>query len=391
MFLFISISIFFQSISLHYLGDKNVEKLLFSSTNQLQKIEQCKDDCVSIEVNKRKVKLILKSQGESVEKNYDFSKNKVSEEQFADLLRLKIILFRKEYKEKIENRFINLIKYELETKIKSELEIKMKADLEEKINLELEKKVKSIQSELENKISLNLNDKQKENLKIELNKIKLKLKEELKKELEEELQNKIEKNLKITLKTELDSKLSEAKKKLKKDIKLELKNEQLKKQYSDFMVAGNINLGIKRDKVAGGLLLEYKDVSNKNIISYSLSYLMRTEGELSKATTNFILLQIAMGRKFNIYKNIEMELTLGGFSSIVNLLDSSDNWFFAWETTGGLLGSLNTSILITPKWGFTFKTDLFIFLVNYRNTDNDGLYGNKKMSISFSIGGFVRF
>jgi len=143
----VSMMIIFQSISLHYSGDENTKKLLFSGTNQFIQVSNCKDNCVSIDVKDRKVTLTLKSQGESIKQKYDFSKNKVSEAQFADLLRLKIILFKKEYRKKIERRFIHLLKSEIETKIKYGIESKIKIELEEeiktKIKPQLEEKIKS--------------------------------------------------------------------------------------------------------------------------------------------------------------------------------------------------------------------------------------------------------
>jgi len=407
MFLLISLSILFQTISLHYVGDKKIENLLFSGSNQFKMIEECNENCVSITVNKKKVTLILKSQGESIKKKYDFSKETLSPAQYADLLRLKIILFRKEYKKKVERRFIYLLKYEIESKIKLELEEKIKKELEEKIKLELEekiklelkenieleleKKIKLFKNELENKIFTNLSNKQKESLNTELKEIK----KELKIKLENELKNNLKKILKSNITAELENAKKELKKELKKEIKKEIKqeieNEHLKKQYNNITLAGNINTNIKRDKLSIGTLLEYRQIDAQKIIAYTFTYLFGREGSDSKDKTSFILFQISMGRSFQIYKNINLEFLLGGFSTIVNLTDKDDKWYFGWETAGGVLGSLNTSITLTPKWGVTFKTDLFLFLVNYRNTDNDGLYGNKKMSESYSLGVFFKF
>ena len=101
-----------------------MEKLLFSGTNQLKKISQCKDNCVSIRVKGKKVRMILRSYGESLEKRYDFSRNKVSKAQFADLLRLKIILFRKEYKKKIEKKIEKKLKTKALIKLKNKAKLK---------------------------------------------------------------------------------------------------------------------------------------------------------------------------------------------------------------------------------------------------------------------------
>ncbi len=404
MFLLISITVFLQSISLHYIGDPAIKKFLFSGTNQFEKIEKCKDDCVSIKVDGKKITLILKSQGESVVKKYDFSKNQLSQAQFADLLRLKIILFKKEYRKKIERRFIYLLKTELESRIKGDLEEKIKKELEEKIKKELEEKlkleleikikkeleikieeelkikIKKIQTKLEEKIEQNLNNKQKSDIKLK----------DIESKLKKEISFSLEKELKLILNREIDLETKQMKKQIKKEIKEEMKNEYNKNIYNYLSFAGNINLGIKKERIAGGALLEYKRINNQNIMTYSLSFLMREKSKNSNVETNFILLQIAIGREFRITKKISLEFTGGAFAGVVNLIDEN-NWYFGWETTGGVLGSINGTIMISPKWGIFFKNNLSLFLINYRNTDNDGLYGNKKISTSFSLGGFFSF
>ena len=402
MFLLISITVFFQSISLHYIGDPAIKKFLFSGTNQFEKIEKCEDDCVSIKVDGKKIILILKSQGESVVKKYDFSKNQLSQAQFADLLRLKIILFKKEYRKRIERRFIYLLKAELESRIKEDLEEKIKKELEEKIKKELEEKLRL---ELEIKIKKELEIKIEEELRIKIKKIQTKLEEKIQnlnnkqksdiklKDIESKLKKEIgfslEKELKLILNREIDLETRKIKKQLKKEIKEEMKNEYNKNIYNYLSFAGNINLGIKKEKIAGGALLEYKRINNQNIIASSLSFLIREKSKNS-VETNFILLKITIGKEFKIAKKISLEFTGGAFAGVVNLIDKN-NWYFGWETTGGVLGSINGIIMISPKWGIFFKNDLSLFLINYRNTNNDGLYGNKKISTSFSLGGFFSF
>ncbi|MBN2694059.1 hypothetical protein JXR93_05310 [bacterium] len=396
------LSIFLNSIVIHYSGDENLKRFLFLGENQITDVKRCESiDCINVDVNKDNITLSSKFGEDSYIQNDKFNRENLSMIQKADILRIKIILFdtnlKKKYQE-ISKKTVDLSKQnsnlppklsdnvkkigitpdvwiQLKQEIKSELLFSILPEIAVDNSLTPQVSIEDIQSEIESKL-IDKIDRYIDNITIsqknsekELTKFKDEIQIKIKNEIEKEISNKINSIV-------------------KQNSRNNNKNYQLSFGISEFF-------DYKFTNNYFGLLTNIKILDKNRALLLTLNYFEdRWSDSNLEIISKSILLNTSFGLDFNIYKNISFELSTGIFISLIN--NNVETNTSITDIASGISLSYEFNYNLIDSIKIFFKNDIMLYIMGYDSKNTKILYNgetytitlheNSIISLLFSIG-----